>query len=173
MTPTLDRTELDDLKAGVDLVALFEEHGVDVRRFGCGFKARCPFHEEKTPSMSLDPKKGVYHCFGCGQSGDHLTFLQQYAKRSFGEAVAELRQRARSAPALPSDPNQEAPFPYDLVDRVANTTRAFRSPGPRRPAGSLGSINLGRRGASTPREDRPCPPRSAGASCRLYARGWK
>jgi DNA primase len=98
MTPTLNREEIDDLKARVDLVALFEEHGVDVRKFGRGFKARCPFHEEKSPSMSLDPKKGVYHCFGCGQSGDHLTFLQEHTKRSFGEAVAELHRLARTTP---------------------------------------------------------------------------
>ena len=120
MTPTLNREEWDDLKARVDLVALFEEHGVDVRKFGRGFKARCPFHDEKNPSMSLDPKKGVYHCFGCGQSGDHLTFLQEHAKRSFGEAVAELHRLARTTPAAqPQQPSQEKPFPYDLMGRVA------------------------------------------------------
>lgn len=47
--PTLDRKELEDLKANVDLVALLQEHGVDVRKQGRGFKALCPFHVERTP----------------------------------------------------------------------------------------------------------------------------
>ena len=79
MTPTVSRQEIDELKAAVDLVALLRVHGVAVQKSGRGFRALCPFHEEKTPSLSVDPKKGVYHCFGCGQSGDSLTFLQSHA----------------------------------------------------------------------------------------------
>lgn len=120
MTPTLDRQELDDLKASVDLVELFEAHGVDVRKFGRGFKARCPFHEEKNPSMSLDPKKGLYHCFGCGKSGDHFTFLQEHAGLSFAQALSELQQRSRRSPSPPpTPPDTQEPFPYDLMARVA------------------------------------------------------
>lgn len=122
MTPTLSRQELDDLKAGVDLVALFERHGVAVQKSGRGFKALCPFHEEQTPSLSIDPKKGVYHCFGCGQSGDHLSFLQGHLKMVFAEAVSCLRQTP-SAPAAPKTPKKEEkepPFPYELVARVAD-----------------------------------------------------
>ena len=118
MTPTLDRAEIDELKAGVDLVELFEIHGVDVKKLGRGFKALCPFHEEEKPSLSIDRRKGVYHCFGCGQSGDHLTFLQTHARQSFSEAVEELRQlTGQPAPVSESEP--EAPFPYELMARVA------------------------------------------------------
>lgn len=122
MTPTTDRKELDDLKARVDLVELFDNHGVTVKKTGRGFKALCPFHEEKTPSLSIDPKKGVYHCFGCGQSGDCLTFLQTHAKLPFGKALAELRRLADSTaePTAPEpNPVTQEPFPYDLLDRVA------------------------------------------------------
>ena len=107
MTPP-NREELDDLKARVDLVALFEAHGVDVRKYGRGFKARCPFHNENTPSMSLNPKKGVYHCFGCGQSGDHLTFLQEHLKQSFADSVATLRQLAGQTVRPAGSPPQPA-----------------------------------------------------------------
>ena len=119
MTPTPDRLEVDDLKARVDLVALFEAHGVTVRKMGRGFKALCPYHSEATPSMSIDRKKGVYHCFGCGKSGDHLTFLQEHGKRSFPEAVAELRQLAGGHQVEPVPVSQDEPFPYELMVRVA------------------------------------------------------
>lgn len=119
MTPTLERKELDDLKARVSLVELLQEHGVVVRKQGRAFKALCPFHAEETPSLSVDLKKGLYHCFGCGKSGDHLSFLQEHARLSFAEAVAQLRQRAGQP--IPSEPPQkgEEPFPYELMTRVA------------------------------------------------------
>ena len=122
MTPTPDRQEVDDLKARVDLVALLQEHGVTVQKQGRGFKALCPFHAETTPSLSIDPKKGLYKCFGCGKAGDHLTFLQEHAKLSFAEAVAELRRHAGTSPAQ-AEPvpitKKEEPFPYDLMERVS------------------------------------------------------
>lgn len=116
MTPTVTRQELDDLKACVDLVALFEEHGVPVQKTGRSFKCLCPFHDEKTPSLSIDRKKGLYHCFGCGQSGDSLAFLQTYAKLSFNKALSELRLRATAAPIEPTPvPKEPQEFPYELV----------------------------------------------------------
>lgn len=124
MTPTLDRQELDELKAGVDLVAFLQHYGVKARKIGRGAKALCPFHDEKTPSMSIDVKKGVYHCFGCGKSGDHFTFLQEHARLSFTEAVAELRRHAggfapEPTPTAPVPNAKKEPFPYDLMERVA------------------------------------------------------
>ncbi|MFN8609160.1 MAG: CHC2 zinc finger domain-containing protein [Vulcanimicrobiota bacterium] len=61
MTPTANRQELDDLKARVPLAKLFQGFGVEFRKIGRGVKALCPFHDEKTPSMSIDAKKGLYH----------------------------------------------------------------------------------------------------------------
>jgi DNA primase len=123
MTPTPDRQEIEDLKARVDLVALLQEHGVDVRKQGRSFKALCPFHVEQTPSLSIDRSKGVYHCFGCGKSGDHLAFLQEHGKLAFGEALTELRRMAVSLPSVPTPPSphplDHEPFPYDLMARVA------------------------------------------------------
>jgi len=118
MTPTVSRQEIDELKAAVDLVALLRVHGVAVQKSGRGFRALCPFHEEKTPSLSVDPKKGVYHCFGCGQSGDSLTFLQSHAKLSFAKAVTELRRLsspvAEPTPTRPESDPKEA-LPYELL----------------------------------------------------------
>jgi len=118
VTLTLDRQEIEDLKARVDLVALLQEHGVQVKKQGRGFKALCPFHDESTPSLSIDRGKGVYHCFGCGQKGDHLSFLQLHAKLSFQDALAQLHQRTGSPPRT-ARPAAEEPFPYDLMARLA------------------------------------------------------
>ena len=120
MTPTANRQELDDLKARVPLSKLFQGFGVEVRKIGRGVKALCPFHAEKTPSMSIDARKGLYHCFGCGKSGDHLSFLQEHAKLSFVDAVAELRRHASASEPSPSvpDPDAKNPFPYELMERV-------------------------------------------------------
>jgi len=121
--PEPNRDDIEKLKAGVDLVALLEAHGVAVKKLGRAYKALCPYHSEDTPSLSVDRKKGLYHCFGCGKSGDHLTFLQDHVKLSFPEALAQLRQLAGQVEAAPqppaAQPRPEEPFPYDLMARVA------------------------------------------------------
>ena len=93
---------------------------MQVRKQGRGCKALCPFHDEKTPSLSIDPKKGLYKCFGCGKAGGSLTFLQEHAKLSFAEAVSELRRHAgtQPAPAEPVPIAKEEPFPYILCPPV-------------------------------------------------------
>ena len=56
--------------------------------------ARCPFHEEKTPSFTVTPSKGLFHCFGCGVSGDVIGFVTKHDKVSFGGALEALARRA-------------------------------------------------------------------------------
>ena len=56
--------------------------------------ACCPFHGEKTPSFHAENRKGRYHCFGCGVSGDHFTFLVEQEGLSFPDAVAQLAAEA-------------------------------------------------------------------------------
>src|SRR4026207_2477669 len=60
------------------------------RRGGGVFWACCPFHGEKSPSFHADDRKGIYHCFGCGVTGDHFRFLTEKAGMSFPEAVEKL-----------------------------------------------------------------------------------
>lgn len=119
MTPTPDRKKIADLKAAVDLAELFQTFGIEVVRRGRGCKALCPFHEEKTPSLSIDTKKGLYHCFGCGKSGDHVTFLQEHARLSFTEALAQLQQYAGTVTVPADTASAQEPFPYELLQRVA------------------------------------------------------
>ena len=88
-----DRDDLERIRQAVNLVELFE--GVTtVRKLRGTFKALCPFHTEKTPSMSIDPARGLYHCFGCGVGGDVFTFVQETQGLEFTDAVEMLADRA-------------------------------------------------------------------------------
>lgn len=88
-----DRGDIDRVREATDLVDLFAEV-TKVRRSGRSYMAVCPFHQEKTPSMSLDRARGLYHCFGCGEGGDVFTFLQKTQGLDFAEALESLARRA-------------------------------------------------------------------------------
>lgn len=80
---------LQQLLGRVDLADLIGRY-VALRKAGGEFKACCPFHNEKTPSFTVSPRKGFYHCFGCGAHGTAISFLMEYARYSFPDAVEEL-----------------------------------------------------------------------------------
>ena len=63
---------------------------IALKRMGRAVKALCPFHSEKSPSFTLNDEKGFFHCFGCGVHGDAITFIQEYEKTTFPEAVERL-----------------------------------------------------------------------------------
>ncbi len=82
----------EEIKRRIDIVELISQY-IPVRRAGRRFKALCPFHQEKTPSLSVDPAAGLWHCFGCGAGGDLFSFLQQIEGISFSEAGERLAER--------------------------------------------------------------------------------
>lgn len=67
---------------------------LDIKKSGKNYKALCPFHAEKTPSFFVSPQRGIYHCFGCGKTGNVITFLIEYKGMTFPEAVRFLAERA-------------------------------------------------------------------------------
>jgi len=87
----------DDLKerirAAVDIVTVIGER-VPLKKAGRNFVARCPFHQEKTPSFNVNPERQIYHCFGCGAGGDVFSFLMEHDKISFPEALRTLAAKA-------------------------------------------------------------------------------
>jgi len=84
---------LDTLLDRVDIVDVIERY-VPLKKAGANYQARCPFHNEKTPSFTVSPSKQFYHCFGCGAHGSAITFLMQHTGMGFIEAVKELAGRA-------------------------------------------------------------------------------
>ena len=87
------RDDIDKVRQATNLVDLVASV-TKVKRSGRSFMAICPFHEEKSPSLSLDPGRGLYHCFGCQKGGDVFTFLSETQGLDFNEAVEELARRA-------------------------------------------------------------------------------
>ena len=91
---------LDEIRAGVDIVELVGRF-VNLRKAGQNYKGLCPFHGEKTPSFMVNPRKGIFHCFGCGVGGDAFGFVMRQDRLSFPEAVRALARQA--GVALPEE----------------------------------------------------------------------
>ena len=85
-------TSLEAVKAAADIVVLAGER-TQLRRQGARFVGRCPFHDERTPSFSVNPERGFYHCFGCGKGGDAITFVRETENLDFAGAIEWLADR--------------------------------------------------------------------------------
>ena len=86
----IPESAIEEIKARTDLSDLIAGYGIQVKRAGGSYKACCPFHHEKTPSFHIQPAKGFYHCFGCGESGDVIKFVMKYEGLTFVEAAKKL-----------------------------------------------------------------------------------
>ncbi|MDZ4153565.1 DNA primase, partial [Methylicorpusculum sp.] len=89
MSGKIPREFIDDLLVRVDIVDLIDSH-VPLKKVGANYLARCPFHTEKSPSFSVNRNKQFFHCFGCGVSGNAISFLMNYSHLDFVEAVEDL-----------------------------------------------------------------------------------
>ena len=77
-----------------DIAEVIGEH-VELRNAGGGnLKGICPFHDEKSPSLSVSPSRGLFHCFGCAAGGDVIRFVERIEHLSFSEAVESLAGKA-------------------------------------------------------------------------------
>lgn len=90
--PVYKKESLESLRQKVDLVEVLSSH-IELKRAGGSYKALCPFHDEKTPSFTIQKGDTHYHCFGCGAHGDAIAFLMGHVKMSFSDAVESLAQR--------------------------------------------------------------------------------
>ena len=88
----LSRDSVARVREAADVLDVVGDH-VRLKKRGRGWEGLCPFHEEKTPSFSVDPDKGLYYCFGCHQGGDVFKFVMQVEHLSFPEAVERLARR--------------------------------------------------------------------------------
>ena len=90
MATGITESVIEEIKVRTDLVELISSYGIQVRTAGASAKACCPFHKEKTPSFNINASKGYYHCFGCGESGDAIKFVEKMEGLTFVEAAKKL-----------------------------------------------------------------------------------
>lgn len=105
---------LEEIRNRCDIVDIISEY-VSLKPAGKGFKALCPFHEEKTPSFMVSPEKQLFHCFGCGEGGNVFNFVMKFEKVDFFEAVKMLAKKA--GVTLPTDEKKEN-FLYRQKERL-------------------------------------------------------
>lgn len=120
MTSLIPQTFIDDVLTRCDIVDLIESY-VPLKKRGNSYLACCPFHNEKTPSFHVLQKKQFYHCFGCGVSGNAISFVMQYFNQSFVEAIHTLAERlAISVPTTSAHQaaNRPSKTLYDTLHKV-------------------------------------------------------
>ena len=105
MAKGITESVIEEIKARVDLAELVASYGIQVKHAGGSAKACCPFHHEKTPSFNINSAKGFYHCFGCGESGDAIKFVQKQEGLTFVEAVKKLAEQCGVKIEETEDPN--------------------------------------------------------------------
>ena len=115
---------IDDLLSRVDIVDVINRR-VPLKKTGKNYSARCPFHEEKTPSFSVNPDKQFYYCFGCGAGGNAVGFIMDYERQDFPNAVENLAHIAGlEVPREDLSPQQQVKQErrktiYDLMEQVS------------------------------------------------------
>ena len=129
----MDRDFIEQVREATDIVQLIGEY-VQLKRSGKSYRGLCPFHAERTPSFYVSPDKGVYHCFGCGASGNAFRFVMEMEKLSFPEAVEFLARRAgipipprtTRAPGLSKVLEETAAFYHQyLLSAAGQAARAY------------------------------------------------
>jgi DNA primase len=121
---------LERVKQTADIVEVVSAH-TDLRRQGARWVGLCPFHEERTPSFSVDPQEKLYHCFGCGVGGDTIKFVEEKEGLSFTDAVELLADRyGVELEREKEDPRAEARRAQrrrleELLDRTAGFYAAY------------------------------------------------
>ena len=116
---------IDDLLARIDIVEVVGSR-VQLKRKGREYSAPCPFHDERTPSFYVSPAKQFYHCFGCGAHGTAISFLMNYDRLEFLDAVDELAKRVGME--IPRDTQQRNANPEtrDLYGAMEAASTFFR-----------------------------------------------
>ncbi len=113
---------IDELLNRIDIVDVIDAR-VPLKKAGSNYKACCPFHTEKTPSFTVSQPKQFYHCFGCGAHGTAISFLMEYDRLDFVDAIEDLAQQAGlevEREQGSSQPQQREDNLYDIMQQAAD-----------------------------------------------------
>ena len=113
------KDEIEAIKQAHDLRAVIESYGVTLKKKGANYVGLCPFHKEKAPSFTVNPKTNLYHCFGCDAGGDVIGFICKKDNISFREAVDKLRgQKIEHREQKPEKKAKESSAPESSINRT-------------------------------------------------------
>ena len=125
MAGKIPRNFIDDLLARTDIVELIDSK-VGLKKAGKDYQACCPFHNEKSPSFTVSQDKQFYHCFGCGANGNAISFVMEYDKLEFVDAIEELASllnldvpREKGSSSAPERTAAQKRSDYDLMLHTA------------------------------------------------------
>ncbi len=115
-----DNNFIDELKMNVNIVDVVGRQ-VNLTKSGANYKGLCPFHSEKTPSFMVNEEKQIFNCFGCGEKGDVISFVQKYNRIPFMEAVETLCEEygIRMPERISSGPKIDYDKYYDINAKAA------------------------------------------------------
>ncbi|MCW8109396.1 DNA primase [Alteromonas ponticola] len=130
MAGKIPRDFIDDLLSRTDVVDIVDSR-VQLKKAGKNYQACCPFHNEKTPSFTVSQEKQFYHCFGCGAHGNAISFLMEFDRMEFVEAIEELAKingvevprEKSSGPFVSEQAKQQKQDDFAVMEQV---TRFFQ-----------------------------------------------
>ncbi len=122
--PRIPEDILERIRDATDIVDVVSEH-VHLGKKGRNFFGLCPFHDEKSPSFSVNPDRQIYHCFGCGVGGNVFKFLQEIDRVTFMEAVKFFAERTGIALPEHSGPSREETDSADRLYRANDLAQKY------------------------------------------------
>lgn len=134
MAGMIPRQFIDDLLARADIVEIIDSR-VPLKKAGKNYQACCPFHTEKSPSFTVSPDKQFYHCFGCGEHGNAISFLMEFDRLEFPDAIEELasfysmdvpREQSHQTPAQLKQQQQAYQQKQDDYQLMENISRFYQ-----------------------------------------------
>jgi len=147
MSGRIPQQFIDDLLERVDIVDVIDAR-VNLRRAGKNYSALCPFHDEKSPSFSVNPDKQFYYCFGCGAGGNAIGFLMEYERLDFPAAVEKLAAIAGVEVPREGGAPGASPRQAELAARLEAAAKWFQAQLRSHPQAAEARKYLERRGLS-------------------------
>ncbi|MBZ0201973.1 MAG: DNA primase [Ignavibacteria bacterium] len=120
----IPQNKIYEISSSIDIVEVISAV-TPLRKAGRSFVGRCPFHEEKTPSFSVSQEKGVYHCFGCGKSGNVFTFIMETENVTFFDSVKILAEKANIQLEFENDPYDSDRNKIDAIYEINNQAARY------------------------------------------------
>ncbi|MEC8753011.1 MAG: DNA primase [Verrucomicrobiota bacterium] len=116
---------IEEVRSRCDIVDLVSSYLPELRKRGATYKCCCPFHNEKTPSFTVNQERQIYHCFGCGANGDVFSFVQEYDKLDFLSTVQFLADRTGVKITYDNNDNKNKDSKDTLLNINSNAANFF------------------------------------------------